>query len=85
MHLTQLMQADWVIMTLIINEFEKPAQKLLLRFSSGVPNTLTLTLRRRIFSVFGTPDENLALVFDLLHETLRLMLDILPQIVAYMH
>ena len=36
-------------------------------------NLETMIIR---FSVFGTPDENLALVFDLLHQTLCRMLDI---------
>ena len=62
----------------------EPAQKLMLsvfiRGSKHLKTMKALRLRRRAFirfSVFGTPDENLALVFDLLHETLRLMLDIL--------
>ena len=62
----------------------EPAQKLVLsvfiRGSKHLKTIKALRLRRRAFirfSVFGTPDENLALVFDLLHKTLRLMLDIL--------
>ena len=45
--------------------FEKPSQKLVLRVSSG--------LRPRAFIcflVFGTPDKTLALVFDILHESM---------------
>ena len=60
-----------------IVSFEKSSQKLVLRVSSGVPNTLkqwkhsayglVLSCRAFIcFSAFGTPDETLALVFNIL-------------------
>ena len=57
-----------------IVSFEKSSQKLVLRVSSGIPITSKLRalgLRPRAFicfSVFGIPDETLALVFDILLE-----------------
>ena len=64
----------------IITLFEKTDQKLVLRVSSGESKYLetmkVLGLRPRTFicfSVFGSPDETLALVFDLLLETLHLL------------
>ena len=62
----------------LIVSFEKTCQKLGLRASSRVPNTSKqmkeLGLRPRAFicfSVFGTRDEALALVFDILLIDLR--------------
>ena len=54
-----------------IVSFEKSSQKLVLPVSSGVPNTSQQQKHPAAFicfSVFGTLDETLALVFDILHE-----------------
>ena len=57
------------------NSLKKLCQNLVLRVSTGVPKHLetikALGLRLSAFicfSVFGTPDKTLALVFDVLHE-----------------
>ena len=67
----------------LIVSFEKTGQKLGLRASSRVPNTSkqmkALDLRPRAFicfSVFGTRDEALALVFDILLEDEDYFIDI---------
>ena len=55
----------------ITDSFEKLFQQLVLRVSSGIPNT-SIQMEDGLvtficISVFGTPDETLALVIDILH------------------
>ena len=49
----------------VLGVIEKSCQKLVLRVSSGVPNT-----SKQCFSVFGTPDGTLALVFEFVADSL---------------
>ena len=73
-HLGRTIQKNVSLHIFLIVSFEKSSQKLVLRVSSGVPITSklkALCLRPRAlicFSVFGIPDETLALVFDILLE-----------------